>query len=425
MTMATSLVRPVDTTTVTSLPPKMSPPAPSPEPVDLFPALTISDPIEDSASRTPSAKARPAYGSSRRKRPTILFYDPLDEPDSPEHDDDPNAADEPADVQYKNLLTGFFGPERSKQSEASAPDVKAEEITPVTLSTRAVIARIGPQKPKKEEQKTANAAQTTQPSPGKRRRRATKPVITPLPARWETKVESALKGANLAQAVANTTTGLPITRGDLISIVTPGRSSVSHTWLNDAAIDAYLQLVVDHGMSLTAAGATPRRRRGAPPKYHAFSTHFYSTLRERGPAAVKTWADKALLGGPRLLESECIFIPVHQGAHWTLLVLSPTQRTIEYFDSLGGRPAGFVAVAKRWLASELGDQYVEAEWRVLESRSPQQRNGFDCGVFLSTTAKMVVLGIEPECYGQADIQTQRRRMVAELINGGFRGDLAP
>lgn len=226
-------------------------------------------------------------------------------------------------------------------------------------------------------------------------------------------------------------------------MVADGRPS---PWLNDEIINAYMQAVVDYGQkrahelravipsgkssspSSTPTVPPPSSQQAASasmPRYHYFNTYFYPKIRDQGPSSVDRWLKRAKLDPRRLLEMERIFIPVHQGAHWTLLVISPRFRTIEYFDSLNGRPASFVRAVKRWLAYCLKDDWNEDEWKVPLTKSPVQENGYDCGVFTITTARMITLGIDPMAYNQTDIPLQRRRIAAELINGGLHGEFDP
>jgi Ulp1 family protease len=184
-------------------------------------------------------------------------------------------------------------------------------------------------------------------------------------------------------------------------------------------INGYLENVVDR-VCREAGDNGP----GGPPKHHAFNTFFYSTLREKGAEGVKRWAQRAGFEGAALLRVDTVFVPIHDHAHWTLMVVKPTARTIEHFDSLGGPSAAHVARVISWLRRELGSLFKEEEWRTLPGASPQQDNGSDCGVFLLTTAKLLAFG-QPLNYGPEDIPLIRQRIAAELLNGGFTGDFDP
>lgn len=247
-------------------------------------------------------------------------------------------------------------------------------------------------------------------------------IILPLDARWRASVQQALDTPNMRQVLVTLASGATLTRKDIGTLkVVLGRDP-AHGWLNDEIIAACLQQVVDYGLKIS------HHKAGETPKYHAFNTFFYKNLRDKGAQSVKRWASRAKVGKENLLKVERVFIPVHQGAHWTLLVVSPLARTIEYFDSLGGHAGSYIQNAKLWLTEELGKEWKGEEWTVPTGSygaGPRQTNGSDCGVFTCTTARMVVLGVDPMSYGGDDMELQRSRMVAELLNGGLKGDFEP
>ncbi|KAL1863470.1 hypothetical protein Plec18170_000305 [Paecilomyces lecythidis] len=239
------------------------------------------------------------------------------------------------------------------------------------------------------------------------------PAVRPLSAKWK-EVLAASMAKRDNEPLATTLRGAKLTRMDLMTCYKP------MAWLNDEIINGYLELVVAYLRRVS--GNTGRNEK---PKYHAFSTFFFSNLRQKGYAGVAKWATRAKIGGEGLLNVDTVFIPVHNSAHWTLMVVKPSSRTIEHFDSLGSLSPAYVALAKGWLRGELGQLYVDEEWNVLPSISPQQDNGSDCGVFLLSTAKSVAVGLEPLSYGAADIPLLRQKIVAELMHGGLEGEFDP
>ncbi|KAL3455851.1 hypothetical protein BJX64DRAFT_281765 [Aspergillus heterothallicus] len=214
--------------------------------------------------------------------------------------------------------------------------------------------------------------------------------------------------------VVNTLSGDALTKKDLETCFTPLK------WLNDEVINSYLALIIDY-LRRTHGNAG----RHDKPRFHAFNSFFFSNLRDKGYDSVRRWAARAKIGGKDLLNVDTVFVPVHNSMHWTLIVVKPSDRTIENFDSLGSLSPRHVALIKTWLRGELGDQFIEADWTVLPSASPQQDNGSDCGVFLLSTAKAVAFHIEPMSYGAKDTTMLRKKIVAELMNGGFEGDFEP
>lgn len=237
------------------------------------------------------------------------------------------------------------------------------------------------------------------------------PPVRPLPWDWVEKVLAAM-GQSQGIAVARSLAGDNLYQRDIATCFTP------LAWLNDEIINSYLTVIVHYLRQSTG-------NLNEAPRYHAFNSFFYSSLRDKGYQAVRRWANRAKIGGEALLNVDTVFVPVHEHAHWTLMVVRPIDRTIEYFDSLGGAGAKQVRAIKEWLRGELGAKFDEDEWAVLPSKSSHQDNGSDCGVFLLTNAKAIALGIEPTAFGPRDTNLLRRKIVAELINGGLHGEFSP
>ncbi|KAL8935154.1 MAG: hypothetical protein Q9211_004851 [Gyalolechia sp. 1 TL-2023] len=246
-------------------------------------------------------------------------------------------------------------------------------------------------------------------------------VIEPLTAAWEDQVARAMQtGLSSQRELARTSAGESIRRRDFGHVLPQSGIDSPAGWLNDTIITAYLQAVVDYGQKMRCV------RRGSLPKVHAFNTFFYKNLSEKGFDGVRRWATRAKFGGKDLLNMEKIFIPINKGGnHWVLAHINPQSKTIEYFDSFHGSATSVFDNIKVWLRGELGDAFVDPEWTLSQGHGPVQRNGSDCGVFCTTTAKMIVLGVDPMAFSATDIPTQRRRMLAELMNGGFEGDFVP
>lgn len=237
------------------------------------------------------------------------------------------------------------------------------------------------------------------------------PPVRPLTKQWVGKVSEAM-GEHQESAVAKSLSGDELYQRDIATCIRP------LAWLNDEIINSYLTVIVRYLRESTG-------NLNEAPRFHAFNSFFYSNLRDKGYQAVRRWANRAKIGGEALLQVDTVFVPVHEHAHWTLMVVRPADRTIEYFDSLGGRGARQVKVVKEWLRGELGSKFDEDEWTVLASVSSHQNNGSDCGVFLLTNAKAIALGIEPTAFGPHDTTLLRSKIVAELMNGGLHGEFDP
>jgi Ulp1 protease family, C-terminal catalytic domain len=231
-----------------------------------------------------------------------------------------------------------------------------------------------------------------------------KAKISTLSEEWEDRVSEAVRAGFAPDYTA----------ADFARVVPPQRGGITDNWLNDESVNGYLKL------------ATKYHNTDHPslvPKSHAFPSFLLKQVAEKGYRGVERWAKRAKIGGKDLLKTHTIFIPVNSGNHWTLMVVYPGARIAHYYDSMNrhrsenGRK--WFELLKIWLRGELGNHYNEREWSFFDKQSPQQDNCSDCGVFAVTTAKMLILGADVLGYGPKDIPLQRKRIVAELVNGGF------
>ncbi|OBT79026.1 hypothetical protein VF21_02388 [Pseudogymnoascus sp. 05NY08] len=242
-----------------------------------------------------------------------------------------------------------------------------------------------------------------------RRRLQTK--LVQLSDEWHIKVDQAMsKGEGVS--LATTLDGTLLVKRDFVTVL--GHAA----WLNDNIINSYVDMVVEH-----ANKKAGRNQRDKTPKVVAQSSFFYKKIRDDGPQSVSRWMRRKRAAGKNLLEVETMLIPVNNASHWTMIVVCPKARTIEYLDSFGGPKDVFIRNTKAWLAVELGSAWNEDDWRVLNTKSASQHNGYDCGVFAVTNAECVVGGVTTTSYDGDDMTMQRRRIAAVLLNGGFGGDL--
>ncbi|EPE25772.1 Cysteine proteinase [Glarea lozoyensis ATCC 20868] len=249
------------------------------------------------------------------------------------------------------------------------------------------------------------------------RRWPQKALVAPLEPEWERKVEQVL--SRRGEVIATTMKGIEIYQDSFERLIR------AQQWLNDETINTYLEWVVKAG---NQAAADDMRITGeAPsmiPKFIAHNSFFYTILLKEGPARSERIMKRLKVPGISLLEVDTVFVPVNNGSHWTLGVVRPIARTIEYFDSMGGSPTKFVGVMKEWLQTALGKAYKESEWSVPSTKSARQTNGYDCGVFVCTNAFCVAFGLDTSCYEEKDMTQQRKNIAAVLMNRGFEGPFA-
>ncbi|GEQ72414.1 hypothetical protein JCM33374_g6101 [Metschnikowia sp. JCM 33374] len=177
------------------------------------------------------------------------------------------------------------------------------------------------------------------------------------------------------------------------------------SWLNDNIIDFYLNMVSARSSNI-----------------FCWTTHFFSTLKSKGYPGVARWAKRKKVN---LLEKDLVIVPINiMGTHWALAVVDNQAKSIGYYDSLSSR--GNIR------ALESLNEYMLKESERLQvpsisytlhpnMKTPQQQNGFDCGVFTCTVAKYISERL-PLSFGQKDMQLIRRRMAYEIINKTLLGD---
>lgn len=74
------------------------------------------------------------------------------------------------------------------------------------------------------------------------------------------------------------------------------------------------------------------------------------------------------------------------GTHWSLLVLERGTRSFWHFDSIAGKN---FKVARE-ISSRISEVLGLGEFRVQEHWTPQQKNSFDCGVFVVAIAEWII-----------------------------------
>ncbi|KIN01437.1 hypothetical protein OIDMADRAFT_145504 [Oidiodendron maius Zn] len=248
------------------------------------------------------------------------------------------------------------------------------------------------------------------------RRRPLRPLVQPLSSRWESDVDNA-QYRNPHEVITTSVGGTELRLKDFQTLL--GRNA----WLNDEIINSYIEWVVDAANKAAAqAPFAVGDFANKVPQFIAHNSFFYENLIKKGPSSTQGLMRRKKAPGTLLLEVDSVFVPICKGAHWTVGVVRPVAKTIEYFDSMGGNGRQFTDLMRQWLAFQLGDAYIEAEWKVPRTACAHQSNGYDCGVFVCTNAFCVALGLDTFCYTERDMTQQRRNIAAVLINRGFTGD---
>lgn len=274
-------------------------------------------------------------------------------------------------------------------------------------------AKLAKERKAKEREALARVAKELRLS----RRYPSTPLVGGLNQKWEEKVHRAECTSSHAEVITTSIGGTELHLKDFKTLL--GRGA----WLNDEIVNSYLEWTVDAANKAAAADSNARGEKvGSVPKFIAHNSFFYETLENKGPGTTERLMKRKKAPGKSLMEVDSIFIPICRGSHWTVGVVRPVAKTIEYFDSFGGGSQKFVLNMRKWLEFQLGNAYVEEEWNVPRTKCAPQSNGYDCGVFVCTNSLCVARGFDTLCYSQNDLTQQRRNIAAILLNRGFSGD---
>ncbi|KAL2680708.1 hypothetical protein Neosp_008311 [[Neocosmospora] mangrovei] len=239
------------------------------------------------------------------------------------------------------------------------------------------------------------------------------PFVTPVSASWQTRAQDTLRAATTT-TLAKTIEGVDLRRHDFAKVVS------STEWLNDEIVNGSL-MWLDQAIN-SAAGIKDVKR--ATRKCLTMSSFFFKRLQDQGVARTQRTLRRYGVEKRNFLDVDTILLPICERAHWTLLVVRPSKRTVAHMDSLNsrGNPA-YTNLAVSWLKDVLEEKFIKDEWKVIFHEAPLQNNGHDCGVHTITNAMCVALGLSPvDSYTASDMPAQRIRIACMLLNGGFKGE---
>lgn len=89
-----------------------------------------------------------------------------------------------------------------------------------------------------------------------------------------------------------------------------------------------------------------------------------------------------------------LYIPIHHGAHWAAVHVNPTERTIQYLDSIRdeARQRATVEQVREFLRQSPTYAHLPQQWTLLPDMGEQQRNASDCGVFVIAHLRTIIDG---------------------------------
>lgn len=246
---------------------------------------------------------------------------------------------------------------------------------------------------------------------------AANPIIHKLEPHWLAQIDKAVN-SNPSKQVATALDGSELYGRDFERIVPPAGAVGTSAWLNDNAVNGWFLAIVERKNEQTGY------KKSSPnaPSFAAMNTAWITKVQKDGVKSIARWTKRMGVQGPKLLTADKIFFPVNSGNHWTLMVLSPKTREIEYLDSMGGSGSTYRKYAREWLAMELGAGYIADEWKDVTGRSSQQQNMDDCGVFTCFNGLAAAKERDFAQVTHRQMPQARRMLAAVLLNRGFTGD---
>lgn len=192
--------------------------------------------------------------------------------------------------------------------------------------------------------------------------------------------------------------GLRITRKDIHTLA-------GLNWLNDEVINFYMNLLIARG---TASNKYP--------KVHAMNTFFYPKLLSGGHSSLRRWTRKV-----DIFAQDLVVVPIHLDIHWCMSIIDFRDKSILYYDSMGGNNPKCLMALKQYLQDESQDKkkqpYDMSNWTLQSAKNiPQQMNGSDCGMFSCMFAEYVCAN-KKITFTQDDMPYFRNKMVYEILKG--------
>ena len=114
-----------------------------------------------------------------------------------------------------------------------------------------------------------------------------------------------------------------------------------------------------------------------------------------------------------------VIFPINRPGHWTCAMVDVAGKRIVYLDSMskGGEDPEVPEALAEWYKLDRAEKKQEdlptEDWPIEYWDCPQQRNGYDCGVFAAKFCDYLGRGAELS-FGQEHMALFRERMVADI-----------
>jgi Ulp1 family protease len=163
-----------------------------------------------------------------------------------------------------------------------------------------------------------------------------------------------------------------------------------HEWINDQVLNSYISLVASE--SNANIGHT--------------NSFFFKKLERDGCEAAAPWHG---IKNQPLNTYSLFLVPVCWGVHWVLAVFDFVEGQLAILDSLHRELRAIAERLNGFLEWQIGSPLP-----VVFPEVPEQRNGYDCGVFVMEFARRIFAGEPLDSFSQADIPRMRREIKERL-----------
>lgn len=188
-------------------------------------------------------------------------------------------------------------------------------------------------------------------------------------------------------------------------------------WLNDEIMNFYGAMILTRSES----NRDPTAKRKVL-DVHYFSTFFWPKLKNEGyeQGRLAKWTKKI-----DIFSKDIILIPInHNNSHWTGAAINFRQKRIESYDSMNLDRHQVFKALRSYLDSEHRNKRKKpfdfTGWQNHNPEdTPQQENGYDCGVFTCQFLESLSRGEEGFRFSQRDMTYLRRRMIWEIGHAKF------
>ncbi|KAJ3507661.1 hypothetical protein NLJ89_g6179 [Agrocybe chaxingu] len=202
-----------------------------------------------------------------------------------------------------------------------------------------------------------------------------------------------------------------------ISRLRPGQ------WLNDEIINFYGAMILARSEASKENPNSSKKPSKEPWNIHYFSSFFWAKLVKEGydKGRLAKWTKKI-----DIFSKDMVIFPVNHGnAHWTTAAINFRKKRLESYDSMGMAKEAVFKHLRAYLDAEHANKKSKPfDWTGWQTSAPadtpQQENGYDCGVFTCHFLEALSRGEESFAFTQKDMPYLRRRMIWEIGNAKLR-----